>query len=305
MGYVFKKSSGRGWRLRKRSMELWPKWIDILKNDSDIKIETPLIQIAKSNEEYIKMKKLIEKRKEFGLELLDNQTITLIERKWKKIKYGGLISYKDGRLDPIKLTKALVKILLKLNVEIINYSVLNIEKGNKSDNNRWIINFTNNQAIQQNTIVLCTALGSKKLLEPHGHKINLEPVLGQAVQLRINEDKMLKFWPSVISINGINIIKKNSNKILIGATLENGYKASKSALKHLLAFEEELPAWLKNATIEYDWNGIRARPKDQPSPVLKNLEPGLIVNTGHYRNGVLIAPACAEWVEYEIKNEST
>ena len=61
------------------------------------------------------------------------------------------------------------------------------------------------------------------------------------------------------------------------------------------------PEWIKQAKIKKEWYGIRARPLDQPAPILKTLEPGLILNTAHYRNGILLAPACAEWVGNQIK----
>jgi glycine/D-amino acid oxidase-like deaminating enzyme len=32
------------------------------------------------------------------------------------------------------------------------------------------------------------------------------------------------------------------------------------------------------------------------------LEPGLILASGHYRNGVLLAPATAEWVSHQMPN---
>ena len=34
--------------------------------------------------------------------------------------------------------------------------------------------------------------------------------------------------------------------------------------------------------------------------ILKKLEQGLLINTGHYRNGILLAPACAEWIGDQI-----
>ena len=38
-------------------------------------------------------------------------------------------------------------------------------------------------------------------------------------------------------------------------------------------------------------------------PLIKELEPGLLINTGHYRNGILLAPACAEWIGIKIENQ--
>ena len=62
------------------------------------------------------------------------------------------------------------------------------------------------------------------------------------------------------------------------------------------------PEWLQKAQIQHKWYGIRARPIDQAAPILKTLEAGLILNTAHYRNGILLAPACAEWVSNQIMN---
>jgi glycine/D-amino acid oxidase-like deaminating enzyme len=59
---------------------------------------------------------------------------------------------------------------------------------------------------------------------------------------------------------------------------------------------ERAPTWLKNAEAIEQWSGLRARPVDRPAPLLETLEPGLILASGHYRNGVLLAPATAEWI---------
>ena len=49
MGNVFRRSSGRAWRLRQRSMELWPQWVERLNHpESPLRLDTPLIQLASS-----------------------------------------------------------------------------------------------------------------------------------------------------------------------------------------------------------------------------------------------------------------
>ena len=63
------------------------------------------------------------------------------------------------------------------------------------------------------------------------------------------------------------------------------------------SLNEQAPDWLREADVIEQWSGLRARPVDRPAPLLEVLEPGLILATGHYRNGVLLTPATAEWVE--------
>ena len=47
------------------------------------------------------------------------------------------------------------------------------------------------------------------------------------------------------------------------------------------------------------WSGVRPRPQGQGAPVIKPLAgyENVILATGHYRNGVLLAPATAMVVE--------
>jgi glycine oxidase len=38
--------------------------------------------------------------------------------------------------------------------------------------------------------------------------------------------------------------------------------------------------------------------------LLEQLEPGLVLASGHYRNGLLMAPATAEWVAQQLEAPS-
>ena len=49
------------------------------------------------------------------------------------------------------------------------------------------------------------------------------------------------------------------------------------------------------------WFGIRSRPEGEPSPILKSIEKGLILCSGFYKNGILLAPACSNWILKEIE----
>ena len=87
----------------------------------------------------------------------------------------------------------------------------------------------------------------------------------------------------------------------MGATIEKGSEPNLLNKKEMLNMNNTAPKWIRKAKIRNEWNGIRARPINEPAPLLKELEPGLLINTGHYRNGILLAPSCAEWIELEIK----
>ena len=59
---------------------------------------------------------------------------------------------------------------------------------------------------------------------------------------------------------------------------------------------------LQTATILHQWYGLRPRPEGRPAPIIETLSghPQILLATGHYRNGVLLAPATARQVREMI-----
>ena len=162
----------------------------------------------------------------------------------------------------------------------------------------------NNQSINQDYIVICSALNTQKLLKPLGHEILLEPILGQVIELELKkETPNWRKWPAILNYQSINFIHHRPNHMLIGATIEKGIQASLIDKQEMLNMKNTAPQWIKNAKINHEWSGIRARPINEPAPLLKQIEAGLLINTGHYRNGILLAPACAEWIGLKIDGQ--
>ena len=302
MGNIYKRSKGRAFLLRNTSMKLWNEWlIEINQSESSIKLEKPLIKLANSEKEYQSMIEISKNKKEYGIEILDKTTIEFWSSIFEKKLIGGLISYKDGRLNTIKLLKLLMQRLDKMKVTKIGDNVIRIKKNRNQTNKKWEVYLNNNKCITQDYIVICTALNTQTLLEPLGHKIFLEPILGQVVVLELeHKPSNWNKWPGVLNYQSINFIRHNSNEIIMGATIENNTEASLVNKQGMLNMSNTAPEWIRKAKITHEWSGLRARPKNEAAPLLKELEPGLLINTGHYRNGILLAPSCAEWIGLKI-----
>ena len=302
MGNIFKKSKGRAFLLRNRSMKLWKEWLlEINNSESEIKLEKPLIKLANSDKEYQSMIQISKEKKEYGVELLDKNSLEFWGSNFEKKIIGGLISHEDGRLDTVKLLKILMKILSKIKVNKIETNVIQIKKRIYKNNKKWDLYLENNQCIRQDYIIMCSALNTQKLLDPLGHKILLEPILGQVLELEL-EKKVLNcnYWPAILSYKNINFIYQNPKHMIMGATIESGKKPNPLLKKEMLEMKNSAPSWIRDAKIKNEWHGIRAKPINEPAPLLKCLEKGLLINTGHYRNGILLAPYCAEWIGLKI-----
>tara|TARA_B100000965_G_scaffold204327_1_gene170564 strand:+ start:27 stop:614 length:588 start_codon:yes stop_codon:yes gene_type:complete len=189
-----------------------------------------------------------------------------------------------------------------LNVNKLEGNVIKIRKNINSFKKTWKVFLDNNNIDNQDYIVICSAINTQKLLKPLGHSILLEPVLGQVIELELKDNATdWNKWPAILNYQSINFIHHNPNHILMGATIENKTQPSLSAKQEILTMRNNAPEWVKQSKVSHEWYGIRAKPVNEPAPLLKELEPGLLINTGHYRNGILLAPSCAEWIGLKIE----
>ena len=298
MGFVYRRSSGRGWRLRQRSMTLWPQWIKALQSFvPDLQLQTPLIQLADDNDVLKRMQDLVERRQNLGLQLLPamDDPLTCL---------GGLISQRDGRLEPLLLMRAFRLAMASVSVHQHPATVINLERIGTDGSPRWRVETVEGDRRDHQAVVICSALNSDALLAPLGHQRPMTPVLGQVIDLELKDGPAdWADWPAVLSLQGFNLVPRQPGRLLLGATLEPGDEAQPGALDLMRdQLGSRLP-WLRTATSIARWSGLRARPVDRPAPLLEELEPGLLLASGHYRNGVLLTPATADWVKKTLTDE--
>ena len=302
MGNMYQKRRGRSWDLRKQSIELWPQWITFLqKFNNELNIEKPLIQLTTNEEKFKKLEKFINEKNDQNLKILerDSMIIENINKAFKTKNIKGIISHKDGRINAINLLKTLDTYLKNKKVNFLKDKIIKISKSNE----QWIATSKTKKEIKSDVIILCNSLKAVDLIDSLSHNIKLKPVLGQAMEININDAEVdLLSLPKQFNINGKNIIPKSKNKLIIGSTDEYSTKPEENTFEKLSNFLDKKPNWLIKGKISKKWYGIRSRPDGEPSPIMKNLEDGLIICTGFYKNGILLAPACSKWVANEIKN---
>ena len=302
MGKIYQKRYGRSWNLRKKSLELWPKWLSILQQyNPSLIFEKPLFQLTTDDEKFKKLINFAKNCPEDGLEIVDHKS-----NKLKKIigifggnRFKGLISHQDGRIDPKILLKTIDCYLKEKNIQTINDQIVDIKKLN----NNWISKLSTGANLTSEIIILCNSLDSLKLINHSRFEVKLQPVLGQAIEI-FYENNNIDFLslPKHFCINGKNLIPITKNKIIIGSTDEYDLRPKESYMNDLVDFIDKKPSWLNKNQISRKWFGIRSKPLGEGSPLLRSLEKGLILCSGFYKNGYLLAPACSNWVAEEIKN---
>ncbi len=125
------------------------------------------------------------------------------------------------------------------------------------------------------------------------------PVRGQMVALRAENVRLSR---TLRSPRGY-LVPRNDGRIIAGSTLENaGFDkhVTPAGLQQILNAALELVPALASAAILETWSGLRPDTPDH-LPVLGPTDlQGLSIATGHYRDGILLAPITAklarEWV---------
>ena len=149
-----------------------------------------------------------------------------------------------------------------------------------------------------------------------GRMVDIRPVLGQAIQVKLKHPLGNPDFQPVITGNDVHIVPcggdAQATEYWIGATVEfptdKGEIVAEAAtldevMQQAIAF---CPA-LADSTIVRTWSGLRPRPEGRPAPVIGHL-PGfsnIVLATGHYRNGVLLAPATAGAILQMISSSIT
>ena len=143
-------------------------------------------------------------------------------------------------------------------------------------------------------VVLTAGAWSGELLKTVGLELPVEPVKGQMILYKCEAD----FLPSMVLAKGRYASPRRDGHILVGSTLEHeGFDKTPtlSALESLKASAVELIPALAHAEVVGHWAGLRpGSPEGIPYiGQVPGIE-GLWLNCGHYRNGLVLAPASCQ-----------
>lgn len=120
------------------------------------------------------------------------------------------------------------------------------------------------------------------------------PARGQMLLLRTNPGTL----SHMVLGNGMYLVPRRDGRILVGSTVEYvGFDArvTVEGIARLSAAIATLTPDLSQAEVETTWAGLRPDTPDH-MPLIGPARPGLLLATGHFRNGVMLAPITAEIV---------
>ena len=249
MAQIYRRSSGRGWRLRQQSLALWQQWRSTLaERGHAIPFRPGLLQLAASTETLQAQQRLVEQRQKQGLplRLLERQELEALQPALPDGVLGGVLSAADGQLDPIAAMQALLEDSQRLGLRCWRTGAQRLERLSSSEA-RWRVQGADGSSLSCQWLVLSAGLGSPALLEPLGHARAQSPVLGQALELELPPGcPSAEQWPGSLSWDGVNLVPRPQRRLWLGATVEpDSVQAAASALAALRNLGGAAPDWLQ------------------------------------------------------------
>ena len=321
MGAISQKIKGKAWQMRQTSIQRYETLIPELEALTGRKIPfnrqgiLMLLSDPSLNtgvEGISAWEKLVEIRHSQGWHLEIWDTAKLENMCPQVDVYDGLrlhekitsavYSPQDRQLDPTALTLALVEAAQQNGVTFkFGVTVLDAQTSPPESSAQFCVQLeTTEGKIAADWFVVAAGLGSTPLTAKLNQIIDIRPVLGQALQVRVGHLLGNPDFQPTITGNDVHIVPVGGGDYWVGATVEfpsneneipPNQELLESAREQAIAFCPELAT----ATIIRTWSGLRPRPEGRPAPVIGKLSgfSNVLLATGHYRNGVLLAPATA------------
>lgn len=142
-------------------------------------------------------------------------------------------------------------------------------------------------------VLLCAGWESAQLTDPLGLDLPLRPVKGEVAALSCRDK------PNYVLRSDDVYIVPRADRVVVGATVLPGERSLEVAPAHINDMvRRACHLWpgLENGTIEDSWAGIRPSTPDDLPLLGPCAIDGLILATGHFRNGIFLTPATMDVV---------
>ncbi|MGK7892714.1 MAG: glycine oxidase ThiO [Xenococcus sp. (in: cyanobacteria)] len=271
-----------------RSRWLYPEWISKLENLTGVAtgylpcgILAPLYGDGKTGE--------WRDRETDNKTWLDRETINFYQPGLGQDVVGGWWYPEDGQVDNRSLMRALIQAAQNLKIEIKEGVTV---QGIQQRAGKVINIMTSQGTLTADKYVLATGSWASQILP-----IPVKPVKGQMMSLRMphqpNEPYPLQ---RVLFGNNIYFVPRQDGRLILGATVEKvGWTPHNTpqGIQNLLNKATKLYPAVADWQIEEFWWGFRPGTPDE-LPILGTSPcDNLYFATGHYRNGILLAPVTA------------
>lgn len=210
---------------------------------------------------------------------------------------GALLFPRDVQVENRRLLNALVNSMSASGIKVIPHT--NVESVTVVHGQIEGVHTSRGSVACEKVII---AAGTWSSFIEHAHTPKIEPIRGQMICF----DAKPQLTRHVIYSPRGYLVPRRDGRLLAGSTSENaGFTKQVTAggISSILAHASEISPKIENLPILDTWAGLRPRAADG-LPVLGPCDEidGLVYATGHYRNGILLAPVTGELIADAVVN---
>jgi thiazole synthase len=220
---------------------------------------------------------------------LDRETVRLYQSGLGDRVVGAWWYPEDGQVDNRCLMRSLLQAAQTLGIEIKEGVSVNAIQQKQGRVNAVLTNVGQLEAEQY---VLAAGSWSNQIFP-----LPVRPVKGQMLSLRMPQ-KLHQPYPlqRILYGDGVYLVPRQDGRLIVGATVEESEWTpfnTPKGIQSLLEKTTELYPAAADWQIEELWWGFRPGTPDQLPILGRSACDNLFLATGHYRNGILLAPITA------------
>ena len=292
------RDSGPFLRFGLDSLSMYGEWADALAGDAKARVglqKCEKLHLATSDAEsrMLQNKQARARANGVRVEWLSEDELPKREPALSRSFRGGLLIRDDYQVDNRRLAEALVESCLREGVQIHPETAvgsIRIEGGTVVG-----VTLATGERVDGNAVLVAAGAWSATL-QGLPRAIGVRPVRGQMLALSPRE----AISDRILESDGVYLVPRQGGRLLVGATVENvGFEDGITAggVRGLLDAAVGMVPTLCSAPIQEIWSGLRPG-TDDGEPII-GADPdveGLFYATGHFRNGILLAPLTARVV---------
>lgn len=295
--------------LNLKAQEIWPGFVAELEAASAMSVDyrdegTMIVALTRDDAEALRFTYDLQKRLDLDVDWLSGLEARRREQFLSPNVTAGIFSPGDHQVDNRKLVTALQRAFETAGGTVHAHTAIEgIDIA--QDKVQGVVATTDGAADihhAADVVVLAAGAWSRDIDGlPADLRPPVRPVKGQMLSLRMDSDAPL--LRHVVWAPGVYLVPRNDGTLIIGATVEEkGFDSDLTAggvLDLLRDTWEALPG-ITELSVDEMWVGHRPTSRDDAPILGPTAVDGLVMATGHHRNGILLTPITANAISRYI-----
>ncbi len=283
----------------------WPKFAAQLEDKSNIDVgyvPSGALQVAFTDDELHALDAKVSWQQACGLRatLLGADALTHREPRVSALAVGAAEFEDDHQVDPRKLMAALSIAAARVGVKFQTGTVRTL-----LERSGTIVGVdVEGERIDADLVILAAGAWSAQVAGSGVDPARVKPARGQMLEFQVRAPIVARMLKSAQGY----VVPRLDGRVTVGSTVELvGFdkKLTGEGLSQVLSAALQLLPDLASAEVVKMWAGLRPWTDHQLPFLGEGFRPGLVLATGHFRNGILLAPITARLIGQLVRREKT